>query len=215
MSGLSFVSAGACTVHAASTSAFLRGDAVGQTRGPAVSGAQPAKYRRASRTRVAPSPVFRACLHPQAHTGGFALADLPALPLRDAPERPGAYAVRNADGALAYLGYSRNVATMLRFHEERVGAEQAASCQVYAPEDLPVGPDLLEAVLEYWVRENDGLVPDGNLTDRALWEGSGKNAAPGTPEAHSQQQKVLTRTIFAFFLVSSILKFLQYHFFPY
>jgi hypothetical protein len=215
MSGLSFVSAGACTVHAASTSAFLRGDSVGQATGLAVGAVQPAKHRRVSQTRVGKRPLFRACLHPQAQSGGFALADLPALPIHDAPERPGAYAVRNSDGGLAYLGYSRNVATMLRFHEERVGAEKAASCQVYAPEDLPVGPDLLEAVLEYWVRENDGVVPDGNLANRALWEGSGKNAAPGTPEAHSQQQKVLTRTIFAFFLVSSVLKFMQYHFFPY
>jgi hypothetical protein len=104
---------------------------------------------------------------------------------------------------------------MIRFHEQRVGPSRAATCQYYAPEDRPVGPDLLEAVLEYWVRENGGVIPEGNLADRTLWEGSGRDAAPGTPQAQEERQKVLTRMIFAFFAFSSVVKFLQYTFFPY
>jgi hypothetical protein len=146
---------------------------------------------------------------------GFALADLPVLPLMDAPDRPGAYALRDSDGKLAYLGYSRSISSMIRFHEQRVGPSRASTCQYYAPEDRSVGPDLLEAVLEYWVRENGGVIPEGNLADRTLWEGSGRDAAPGTPQAQEERQKVLTRMIFAFFAFSSVVKFLQYTFFPY
>jgi hypothetical protein len=213
MSGPAFLPVGPCSLFASSVPVRLRNGLCGG-RGPVAGGIYGSNDGIIPRQRAARGARLRACL-PQEENSGFALADLPVVPLVNAPDRPGAYAVRDSDGKLAYLGYSRSVSSMIRFHEGRVGSGRAATCQYYAPEDRPVGPDLLEAVLEYWVRENGGVVPAGNLADRTLWEGTGREAAPGSPQAQEERQKVLTRMIFAFFAFSSVVKFVQYTFFPY
>lgn len=137
----------------------------------------------------------------------FGLADLLVQPLDSAPARPGAYAVRDVDGVLRYAGYSRDVRARLAFHKEAVGAEAAATCQVYAPDDSErVTAESLERVLEYWVSENDGVVPEGNIGGRDLWE---------RRDPRSGEQQVLFQQVLAFLLVSSALKTVQYVFFSY
>lgn len=137
----------------------------------------------------------------------FSLADLPLQSLDSAPARPGAYAIRDVDGVLRYAGYSRDVRARLEFHREAVGVEAAAKCHVYTPDDSElVSAESLEGVLEYWVSENGGVVPEGNIAGRDLWEKRDPRAA---------EQEVLFQRIFAFLLVSSALKSAQYILFPY
>lgn len=156
---------------------------------------------------------------------GFSLHDLPTLPLEDAPARPGAYCVRDTNGTVQYMGYSKDLYNKLQFHLDAVGPILAAKCQWYAPTKsnpagADLGPDLLESVLEYWVSENGGI-PRGNTSDRYRWEDS-------TPSEHihmgnsvaaefsAEEEKVIPmRGILAFFLFSSVLKTVQYLWFPY
>lgn len=137
---------------------------------------------------------------------GFALGDNPInafATLSDSADkyaRGGAYAIRNPAGQVCYMGYSKNIAAKLAFHE-RLVPEQCATFQVYVPpvpEEL-ISPDMLESVLEYWVRENGG-VPTGNTVDRALWE-----------QENPVDRKVLLGSIFLLFLVSSLVKQVMYY----
>lgn len=149
--------------------------------------------------------------------GGFGLAELPMVVLDAAPARPGAYAVRDVEGILRYIGYSKDISKKLRFHLDAVGPERAASCQVYAPQHDKITPDLLEAVLEYWVRENGGIVPSGNMEDRWIWEGnSSANASFSTEQSlddRSMRHQVLMRNLLYFMIFSSIVKALHFSFF--
>jgi hypothetical protein len=167
---------------------------------------RPLRRLRAPRAAATPPPPPPP---PPPRSSSFALADLPVVALGAAPARAGAYAVRGPDGALAYVGYSRDVRARLAFHAAAVG-DAAAACQVYAPEDArKVSADMLEAVLEYWVGENGG-VPEGNLGARAMWEGR----AAGVEDA-ARQQEVLVRSVLTFILFSSALKTAQYLLLPY
>lgn len=139
-------------------------------------------------------------------TSGFALQDSPInmfVDLSDRQEafaRGGAYAIRDTAGQLCYMGYSKNIAAKLVFHA-RLVPEKCVSFQVYVPpvpQEL-ISPEMLENVLEYWVRENGG-VPTGNTVDRALWE-----------QENPVDRKVLLGSIFFLFLISSILKQVLYY----
>lgn len=138
-------------------------------------------------------------------TKGFALRDAVVYDFVDLAqshsrfEVPGAYAICDALGELHYMGYSKNVATKLMFHQKLVPSK-CASFRLYVPPVPPelISPEMLENVLEYWVREN-GSVPRGNNVDRALWE-----------NAKSADRKVLLASIFMLFLISSILKQVMY-----
>jgi hypothetical protein len=154
---------------------------------------------------------------PGGDTAGFALADLPVVGLSDAPARAGAYAVRDTFGVVRYMGYSKDVQRKVRMHVAAVGDDRAAAVQVYAPDGGEVGADILEAVLEYWVQENGGVVPDGNAVgeERALWEGGGVTGPDGRERTAVEQREVLMRNIYAFLLLSSVLKTAQYLFMPY
>lgn len=153
-----------------------------------------------------------ACAPPPAPSASsFALSDLPLLPLSSCPALPGAYAVRSASGALRYVGYSRDVRARLGFHLRAVGPEEAAGAHVYAPADArKVTPDMLESVLEFWVQENGGVVPEGNSVARAAWEGR----VEGVEEA-KRRHEVLVRNVLTFILFSSVLKTAHYLFLPY
>lgn len=150
--------------------------------------------------------------------GGFALAELPMMVLDAAPEIPGAYAVRDAEGTLCYIGYSKNILKKLRFHLDAVGPERAACCQIYAPRSDKISADLLEAVLEYWVRENGGVVPSGNMTERGMWEGPASRdvmssagfASAESRHEHDVRHKVLMRNLLYFIILSSVVK--TFHF---
>ncbi|CAN8073320.1 unnamed protein product, partial [Agarophyton chilense] len=128
---------------------------------------------------------------------GFSLRDAPRvsfaqLEMCDAAlGTSGAYAIRADDGELVYMGYSKNVARKLHFHRETCPTS-CASFQTYVPPLPPelVSPDMLESVLEYWVRETGG-VPRGNSVDRELWETA--HAAHRKPQT-SPQVPVRERT---------------------
>lgn len=111
----------------------------------------------------------------------------------------GAYAISDPADRVMYMGYSKNIAAKLAFHE-RLQPQSCASFRVYIPLVPPelMSPDLLENVLEYWVREN-GELPRGNTVDRALWEND-----------NPVSRKVLLASIFALFLISSIIKQVMY-----
>lgn len=137
---------------------------------------------------------------------GFALSDTQINAFADLPERQetfargGAYAIRDAAGQICYMGYSKNIAAKLEFHE-RLVPEKCASFQVYVPpvpQEL-ISPEMLENVLEYWVRES-GAVPAGNTVDRALWE-----------QENPVDRKVLLGSMFFLFLISSIVKQVLYY----
>lgn len=131
---------------------------------------------------------------------GFALADAPLKYFEELNgdfsdwALPGAYAVRDEQGELRYVGYAKDVGRRLELHITQV-PQQCKSFQTYIP-DLPRGdvtPDLLEGVLEYWVGENGGM-PSGNTVDRARWEGTGAD------------RKVLYAAVFFLFLAHSVAK---------
>lgn len=132
---------------------------------------------------------------------GFALVDAPVhtfadLAIDSTPfETGGAYAISDAAGVVQYMGYSKNMASKLDFHA-RLRPKSCVSFRIYAPPVPPelISPDLLESVLEYWVREV-GDVPRGNSVDRALWE-----------QERPLDRKVLLASIFSLFLISSIFK---------
>lgn len=137
---------------------------------------------------------------------GFALNDAPLYQFnilsseQDAFEKGGAYAIRNPDGQVCYMGYSKNIASKLLFHSS-LQPEKCSSFQVYVP-PVPaelISPEMLESVLEYWVRENGG-VPPGNTVDRPLWE-----------QSNPTDRKVLFGSIFTLFLISSIVKQVLYY----
>lgn len=169
----------------------------------------PAARRRALPAKMcegAPPELSRAPHPGPLHSArGFALRDAPLLDFQTLPlrgedfQRGGAYAIRDVDGHICYMGYSKNVAAKLRFHAQLV-PHRCASFQVYLPSLPPelISPDMLESVLEYWVREN-GAVPRGNTVDRHLWE-----------QRDPVDRKVLFGSIFALFLISSIVKQVLY-----
>lgn len=134
-------------------------------------------------------------------TKGFALREAAVYPFQlidYAAEKfacSGAYAIRDTAGQIAYMGYSKNIASKLIFHA-RLMPQQCVSFQVYVPPASAelVSPEMLENVLEFWLREN-GSIPKGNTVDRALWE-----------QENPVDRKVLLATIFALFIFSSILK---------
>lgn len=111
----------------------------------------------------------------------------------------GAYAISDPADNIVYMGYTKNIAVKLAFHE-RLQPQSCASFRVYVPPVPPelMSPDMLENVLEYWVREN-GELPRGNTVDKALWE----NDSP-------VDRKVLLASILALFLISSIIKQAMY-----
>lgn len=155
-------------------------------------------------TQLAKSRRVWTCSHSQQENVGFALADAQIrlfVELQTDAVRwdaPGAYAIRDKGGTLQYIGYSKNVGKKLEFHAELL-PHLCNSFQTYIPK-APVEeitPDMLEGVLEYWVREN-GFVPVGNTRDRGLWEGT----APS--------RQVLLGAIFALFFFSSLLKQVLY-----
>lgn len=136
-----------------------------------------------------------------ASSSGFALRDAREYTFSDfaIDETPfqsgGAYAISDPKGQVVYMGYSRNVAAKLAFHA-RLQPQSCSSFRMYVPPVPPelISPDMLENVLEYWVREI-GDVPRGNTVDRALWE-----------QENPINRKVLFTAIFSLFLVSSIVK---------
>lgn len=147
----------------------------------------------------------RACI-PQS-TPSFALADLPLIALSSAPASPGAYAIRTSAGTLVYIGYTRNIAARLEFHLGAVGPSEAASVHIYAPADTrKLSADSLEAVLEFWVRENGG-VPEGNEAGREDWEGA--------RDEREVRNEVLLKSVLTFVLFSSVLRTARYVFLPY
>ena len=117
----------------------------------------------------------------QKHPEGFALGDVPKYSfdalrgLREALSKPGAYAVRDENGVLQYVGYAKDVYRRLEHHSRAVSAQMCGCFHTYVP-NLPkqdVTPDLLEGVLEYWVAENGGM-PIGNTRQRSMWESFGQ-----------------------------------------
>lgn len=107
----------------------------------------------------------------------------------------GAYAISDASDTVMYMGYTKNIATKLSFHQ-RLQPQSCKTFRVYVPPVPPelMSPEMLESVLEYWVREN-GSVPRGNTIDRALWE-----------QEKPIDRQVLLGAIFVLFLLSSIIK---------
>lgn len=160
------------------------------------------------------TPDFDANIEPSqvdiTSTNGFALQDAVEFRFADLSatesrfQRGGAYAIRDVEGEVLYMGYSKNIATKLQLHE-RLMPEKCVSFQVYVPPVPPelISPEMLENVLEYWVREN-GDIPRGNTVDRALWESE-----------NSVDRKVLLGSIFALFLITSIVKQVAYFAFRY
>lgn len=139
---------------------------------------------------------------------GFALTDLPQFSFIDFPpnadlfERPAAYAIRDEQNKVCYMGYSKNTAAKLNLHASLV-PEKCVRFQVYVP-DMPkseITAQILENVLEFWVRENGG-VPAGNTVDRHMWE-------------KTMDRKVLYGLIFGLFLISSIVKQVSFFAFRY
>lgn len=132
---------------------------------------------------------------------GFSLRDIPSFNFEDLSANSeslsvsGVYAIRGPDQSLMYMGYSKNVAAKLQFHQT-LQPQNCVSFHVYVPPLPPelISPDLLESVLEYWVRET-GTVPRGNTVDRALWENP--NPIP---------RKVLLASILLLFFFSSLFK---------
>lgn len=135
---------------------------------------------------------------------GFALADARISTFASAGDfthlaSPGAYAVRDGTGVVVYVGYARDVGKRLASHLATVPG-LCASFQTYLP-DLSVEdvtPELLEGVLEYWIRETGG-VPRGNGPDRALWEGT------------AADRKVVYGVILVLFLAASAMKQVMYY----
>lgn len=138
-------------------------------------------------------------------TTGFALRDANQHTFGDfqIDETPfqcaGAYAISDLTDQVVYMGYSKNVALKLSFHS-RLQPQHCSTFRVYTPPVPPelISPDMLENVLEYWIREI-GDVPRGNSVDRAIWEQE-------TPI----DRKVLFASIFFIFLASSIMKQVLY-----
>lgn len=132
---------------------------------------------------------------------GFSLRDVPSFNFQELSTNSeslaitGVYAIRGPDRSIMYMGYSKNVAAKLQFHQT-LQPQNCVSFHVYVPPLPPelISPDLLESVLEYWVRET-GTVPRGNTVDRALWENP--NPIP---------RKVLLASIFLLFFISSLFK---------
>lgn len=143
---------------------------------------------------------------------GFALSDATICSFQsfNDDETPfqvgGAYAIFDSSDTIVYMGYTKNVATKLSFHQS-LQPKSCISFKVYVPSVPPelMSPDMLENVLEYWVREI-GTVPKGNSVDRLLWEQDAKK---------STDRKVLFASILALFLISSIIKQVFYFTTPY
>lgn len=91
---------------------------------------------------------------------------------------PGAYAIRDEDGVLQYVGYAKDVGKRLRMHAKviQMDVDLGYSFQTYIPrvDRKDVTAELLEGILEYWVSENGGM-PPGNTVDRHLWESFSAN----------------------------------------
>lgn len=137
---------------------------------------------------------------------GFALRDATTYPFtaRATFSFPGAYAIRNETGQLCYIGYTKNLSAKLAFHEHLV-PDECHAFQLYVPPTQLVSPEMLENVLEYWVRENGG-VPRGNATDRQIWEKNDQKE-----QKDRKDRKVLLISIFVLFLASSILNQVLYY----
>lgn len=136
---------------------------------------------------------------------GFALQDAPKILFTDLDMNSeplatgGAYAIRDDTEEIMYMGYSKNVASKLSFHAKLL-PDKCSSFQVYIPPVPPelISAEMLENVLEYWVRET-GSLPKGNTVDRELWE-----------QQDTKTRQVLLASMFAIFLISSIFKQVMY-----
>lgn len=102
------------------------------------------------------------------------LAELPALPYlteagdisHDLAGKVGLYAIYDAQQALQYVGYSRDVATGLKLHLVR----QPDRCHWVKVQTVQrPSRTLLEEMRSAWIAEN-GVTPPGNGEAQAAWE---------------------------------------------
>eukprot|EP00850_Spirogloea_muscicola_P009800 SM000056S17918 [mRNA] locus=s56:74246:78346:+ [translate_table: standard] len=95
---------------------------------------------------------------------------------RDGIKFAGVYAIYAEDGALQYIGYSRNVILTMKAHRSRVGAARCSAVRVKMyTEAAMVTRARLQEECELWLAQT--APPPGNSTDRALWEGTAGTAA--------------------------------------
>lgn len=104
---------------------------------------------------------------------GTALVPLAAwVAARDAERPLGVYAVYDAAGAPQYVGYSRNVVAACRGHQQKLGAERAASVRVAVFANAAVATRAhMEREVQRWLEDLCPVVPPGNGEDASAWTG--------------------------------------------